>query len=194
MSASNGRHSGDVNFVSNGSRNATSDVLMDGVSVTNYEQNSGTLVSTYMPTTDAVEKFKAQTSNFSAEFGFSGATIVNVVTRSGTNQFHGSGYEYLRNQVLAANSFFDNAQGNKLAGLRRNNFGGIIGGPIKRNKTFEDGWRRRHLLFPLHRVRGKEWSRFSTYRRKQPRHELYPSVSGNAGDYQGMGTTGRCHP
>src|SRR6185437_622069 len=136
VSASNGRHSGDVNFVSNGSRNATSDVLMDGVSVTNYEQNSGTLVSTYMPTTDAVEEFKVQTSNFSAEFGFSGATIVNVVTRSGTNQFHGSGYEYLRNQVLDANSFFDNAQGNKLAGLRRNNFGGTIGGPIKRNKTF----------------------------------------------------------
>jgi len=136
VSASNGRHSGDVNFVSNGSRNATSDVLTDGVSVTNYEQNSGTLASAYTPTTDAVEEFKVQTSNFSAEFGFSGATVVNIITRSGTNQFHGSGYEYLRNQVLDANSFFDNARGNKLAGLRRNNFGGTIGGPIKRNKTF----------------------------------------------------------
>ncbi len=136
VSASNGRHSGDVNFVSNGSRNATSDVLMDGATVTNYEQNSGTIVTTYTPTTDAVSEFKVQTSNFSAEFGFSGATVINVVTKSGSNEFHGSAYDYLRNQVLDANSFFDNLQGNPLQGLRRNNFGGTIGGPIKRNKTF----------------------------------------------------------
>jgi hypothetical protein len=136
VSANNGHHAGDVNFVSNGSRNATSDVLMDGTSVTNYEQNSGTIVTTYTPTTDAVEEFKVQTSNFSAEFGFSGATVINVVTKSGTNEFHGAAYDYLRNQKLDANKFFDNEFGNPLQGLHRNNFGGVIGGPIKRNKTF----------------------------------------------------------
>jgi hypothetical protein len=137
VSANNGRHSGDpVNFVANGSRNATSDVLMDGTSITNYEQNSGTLVAAYTPSPDAVEEFKVQTSNFSAEFGFSSSTVVNMVTRSGSNEFHGSGYEYLRNQKLDANRFFDNAAGNPLPGLRRNNFGGTVGGPIKKNKTF----------------------------------------------------------
>src|SRR5689334_15247829 len=137
VSASNGHHSGDpVNFVANGSRNATSDILMDGTSITNYEQNSGTLVAAYVPSPDAVEEFKVQTSNFSAEFGFSSSTVVNMVTRSGSNEFHGSGYEYLRNQKLDANKFFDNAAGNPLPGLRRNNFGGTVGGPIKKNKTF----------------------------------------------------------
>jgi hypothetical protein len=83
------------NFTSNGSRNATSDILLDGVSSTNFEQNSGILAPTYIPSVDAVEEFKVQQSNFSAEYGFSGATLVNVVTRSGTNQFHGTLYEFL---------------------------------------------------------------------------------------------------
>src|SRR5713101_9544289 len=78
------------NFTSNGSRNATADILLDGVSSTNFEQNSGILAPTYTPSVDAVEEFKVQQSNFSAEYGFSGATLVNVVTRSGTNQFHGT--------------------------------------------------------------------------------------------------------
>jgi hypothetical protein len=136
VSARNGYHSGDVNFVANGSRNATSDVLIDGTSVTNYEQNSGTLVAAYTPSPDAVEEFKVQTSNFSAEFGFSSSTVINMVTRSGTNQLHGSAYDYLRNQVLDANNFFANSAGDPLPGLRRNNFGGTFGGPIKKNKTF----------------------------------------------------------
>ena len=136
VSVNNGRHSGGQNFVANGGRNATSDVLLDGITLTNYEQNSGTLELAYAPSIDAVQEFKVQTSNFSAEFGFSGSTIVNMVTRSGTNAFHGSLYEFLRNQKLDANDFFANASGTPLPGLRRNNFGGTVGGPIKRNKTF----------------------------------------------------------
>ncbi|PYU76617.1 MAG: hypothetical protein DMG49_01165 [Acidobacteria bacterium] len=90
------------NFISNGSRNATADILLDGVSSTNFEQNSGILAPTYVPSVDAVEEFKVQQSNFSAEFGFTGATVVNVLTRSGTNQFHGTLYEFLRNDKLDA--------------------------------------------------------------------------------------------
>ncbi len=99
------------NFVSNGSRNATADMLMDGVSTTNFEQNSGVQVPTYTPSVDAVDEFVVEQSNFSAEYGFSGATIINMVTRSGTNQFHGSAYDFLRNQKLDANNFFNNAAG-----------------------------------------------------------------------------------
>jgi hypothetical protein len=124
------------NFISNGSRNATADMLMDGVSTTNFEQNSGIQVPTYTPSVDAVEEFVVEQSNFSAEYGFSGATIINMITRSGTNQFHGSAYDFLRNAKLDANNFFSNAAGIPLPPLRRNNFGATIGGPIKRDKTF----------------------------------------------------------
>jgi hypothetical protein len=124
------------NFISNGGRNATADVLLDGVSTVHPEQNSGVQVPLYTPSVDAVQEFKVQQSNFSAEVGFSGATIVNVVTRSGTNQFHGSAYEFLRNNVLTANDWFSNANGGKLAARRYNLFGATIGGPIRKDKTF----------------------------------------------------------
>jgi hypothetical protein len=124
------------NFVSNGGRNATADMLLDGVTVTNFEQNSGIQVPTYTPSVDAVEEFTVQQTNFSAEYGFSGGTIVNMVTRSGTNQFHGSLYEFFRNQKLDANNWFNNQSGIPIAPLRNNNFGGTVGGPIRRDKTF----------------------------------------------------------
>jgi hypothetical protein len=124
------------NFVANGNRSSGADVLMDGVSSTNYEQNGSIQVISYMPAPDAIQEFKVQTSNFSAEFGFSGATVVNMITRSGTNALHGSAYYYLRNQHLDANNWFANGAGVPLPSLRWNNFGGTLGGPIKRNKTF----------------------------------------------------------
>src|SRR5262249_40252140 len=81
------------NFISNGGRNATADILLDGVTTTNQDQNSGIQVPLYNPSVDEVQEFKVEQSNFSAESGFSGGTIVNMVTRSGTNEFHGSGWE-----------------------------------------------------------------------------------------------------
>jgi hypothetical protein len=124
------------NFISNGTRNATADILMDGVSVTNFEQNSGILNPLYTPSVDAVEEFVVQESNFSAEYGFTGSTVLNMVIRSGTNQYHGSGYDFLRNQVMDANNFFSNAAGIGIPPLRLNDFGGTVGGPIKHDKTF----------------------------------------------------------
>ncbi|HKT12559.1 MAG TPA: TonB-dependent receptor [Terriglobia bacterium] len=118
------------NFVSNGGRNATSDILLDGVSTTDYEQNGGIIVPLYTPSVDAVQEFKVQQNNFSAEIGFSGNTVLNVVMRSGTNQLHGSLYEFLRNQVLDANNWFNNQAGVDLPARRYNQFGGTVGGPI----------------------------------------------------------------
>jgi hypothetical protein len=123
-------------FVSSGGPAWTTDVLLDGASVTNYEQNGGLLRVQYLPNPDAIEEFKVQTSAFSAEFGFTGATVVNMVMRSGTNQFHGRAYEYLQNSDLDGNNFFNNASGTKIPTLQRNNFGANVGGPVKRNKTF----------------------------------------------------------
>jgi len=124
------------NFVSNGERNIKTDFLVDGVSTTGSEDGTGGIVPLYTPSVDAVQEFKVEQNNFAADKGFSGGTIVNVVMRSGTNQFHGSAYEFLRNQIWDANNWFNNANGIKIPALRYNNFGGTFGGPIQKGKTF----------------------------------------------------------
>ena len=110
--------------------------LLDGVSITNSDNNPGVQKALYVPPVDAIEEFKVQQTNFSAEFGNSGGTIVNVVTRSGTNEYHGELFEFLRNNRLNANTFFANAAGLGQPHLTRNDFGGTAGGPIRKNKTF----------------------------------------------------------
>ncbi|MBV9745440.1 MAG: TonB-dependent receptor, partial [Acidobacteriia bacterium] len=125
-----------TNFVSDGSRNAQADLLLDGVSVTNSDNNPGVQKALYVPPIEAIQEFKIQQTNFSAEFGNSGGTIVNVVTRSGTNQYHGELFEFLRNNVLNANTFFANAAGLAQPHLTHNDFGGAIGGPVRKNRTF----------------------------------------------------------
>jgi hypothetical protein len=125
-----------TNFVSDGSRNAQADLLLDGVSVMNSDNNPGVQKALYVPPVDAIQEFKIQQANFSAEFGNSGGTIVNVVTRSGTNQYHGELFEFFRNNVLNANTFFANAAGLGQPHLTRNDFGVTAGGPIFKNKTF----------------------------------------------------------
>ena len=125
-----------TNFVSNGSRGSTADILTDGASVTNSEPNGGITAVTYLPSPEAVEEFKVEQTNFSAEYGFSGSSVVNVITRSGSNKFHGSGYEFFRDDSLDANDWFNNRQGNPIPPLRRNNYGFTFGGPIIKNKTF----------------------------------------------------------
>ena len=100
-----------TNFVSNGSRGASADILMDGASITNFEPNGGITNVTYTPSAEAVEEFKVEQTNFSAEYGFSGASVVNMITRSGGNSFHGSAYDFIRNQITDANNWFANASG-----------------------------------------------------------------------------------
>lgn len=130
------KNCGGTDFVSNGSRGATADILMDGASVTNFEPNGGVTEAVYTPSPEAVGEFKVQQTNFSAEYGFSGATVINMVTRSGSNEFHGTVYDFIRNQKLDANDWFSNHYGNPISPLRKNNYGGSVGGPIIRNKTF----------------------------------------------------------
>ncbi len=132
-----------TNFVANGVRNSTSDVLLDGMSLTNVEQNSGITNLEYQPSVDVVQEFKIQTNFFSAEFGNTGGAVVNMITKSGTNEFHGVGYEFARNAALNANSWFSNRAGRSIPDFKRNVFGGTIGGPVLipkiyngRNKTF----------------------------------------------------------
>src|SRR5207249_6004080 len=77
-------------------------------------------------------EFKVQTQSFSAVFGKNGGSTVNLVTKSGTNEIHGTGFEFLRNDKLDARNFFDNER----PPFKRNQYGGYVGGPIKKNRTF----------------------------------------------------------
>ncbi len=125
-----------TNFISNGSRGASADILMDGATVTNFEPNGGITYATYVPSPEAVDEFKVQQSNFSAEYGFSGGSIVNMVTRSGTNSFHGEVYDFIRNTITDANNWFNDESGIPIPPVHRHEFGGTFGGPIIKNKTF----------------------------------------------------------
>lgn len=125
-----------TNFVANGARNSTSDVLVDGVTVTTVEQNSGITDLKYKPSVDSVQEFKMQTNFFPAEYGQTGGAVVNLVTKSGTNQFHGTAFYFLRDDAMNANGWFANRAGSPRADFRRNQIGGVLGGPVVKNKTF----------------------------------------------------------
>ena len=112
----------------NGSRSRQSTFFLDGNMNNSHFRNSGNEA----PNPDAVEEFRLITSNFNAEFGRSSGAVVNVVTRSGTNQFHGTLFEFLRNNELNARNFFVPT----VQPLHQNQFGGSFGGPIKRDKLF----------------------------------------------------------
>jgi outer membrane receptor protein involved in Fe transport len=116
----------------NGTRFEDNVFLLDGVPIRDeiYER------LTVSPSIDAIEEFKVHTSNYSAEFGGHGGAQVNISTKSGTNTWHGTAFEFLRNDVLDAKNFFDGAD---KPPFRQNQFGASLGGPIQRNKTFVFG-------------------------------------------------------
>ncbi|MDP2990020.1 MAG: hypothetical protein Q8O57_05590, partial [Kiritimatiellota bacterium] len=125
-------------FVGGGGRFSSNEVMLDGTD-NNTTTNAGSIGRagiSYTPSVDAVAEFKVQTNNFSAEFGNSAGIVVNATTRSGTNQFHGILFEFLRNDKLDANNFFTNAVGKPKAPFRQNQMGGTLGGPILRDRTF----------------------------------------------------------
>jgi outer membrane receptor protein involved in Fe transport len=112
----------------NGSRAVSTNYMLDGGDNNDPQQN----VPAIVPNPDALEEFSVLTNNFSAEYGRNSGGAVNAVTRSGANQFHGSAYEFLRNDAMDARSFFGIEKGK----LRRNQFGGTLGGPVVRKRTF----------------------------------------------------------
>ncbi len=120
-----------------GARSQSNVFMWDGVSNMDTQVN-GSLNNFRI--TDAVQEFSVQTSVASAEFGRGTGGEVDVVTKSGTNQFHGTAFEYLRNNDLDAADFFINRNGAPKTPLHRNQFGGGLGGPIKKNKLFFFGY------------------------------------------------------
>jgi Carboxypeptidase regulatory-like domain/TonB dependent receptor len=127
----------------NGNRESSNNYLYDGID----NNDRLTLAIVVRPAVEAIKEFKIQTNLFSAEQGRNPGGQVNVVTKSGGNQIHGSVYEFLRNDAFDANNFFSNRLGQKKPPFKQNQFGGSIGGPITKGKTFYfgdyDGFRQR---------------------------------------------------
>jgi len=118
----------------NGARMTQNNFQINGVDANTMGTSSA--VNVAVPAPESVQEFKVQTSLYDATFGRSGGGNIQVVTRSGTNAFHGTLYEYLRNDALNANNPFLNAAGVPRAALKRNVFGGALGGPLRREKAF----------------------------------------------------------
>jgi hypothetical protein len=130
-----------VPFSVNGQRNSANNFTVDGADIT--DRGSNLTIINY-PSVDAIEEVRIVRSAYSAEFGRSAGGQISVITRSGTSQFHGSLYEFVRNDKLNANNFFNNSANVKRPPIRYNNFGYTVGGPVfipnvynnEKNKTF----------------------------------------------------------
>jgi hypothetical protein len=118
----------EATYAANGARSSSNNTLIDGVDSRNLTFG-GFAVS---PPPDAVQEFKVQTNIYDAAFGKTAGSTINLVVKPGTNDFHGTAYEFLRNDALDARNFFATSRPE----FRRNQFGASVGGPIRKNKTF----------------------------------------------------------
>jgi hypothetical protein len=163
---------GDVNISVNGSSAQNNSYLIDGV--VNRNLWLSTLIM--VPTVDSIQEVRMLTSNYSAEYGSAAGAVTIVQTKSGTNQIHGSAYEFVRNDIFDANTFFNNRAGVAKPAFRQNEFGGTVGGPIIRDRTFFFG-------------------DYQGIRVRQPRNvtSTIPTLAQRAmvttGDFSGLGTT-----
>jgi hypothetical protein len=125
------RGQGSFAFNTAGNREDTVNFMINGINLNDMVQNQ----ITFQPGINTVSEFKVDNSSYSAEYGRNSGAITNIATRSGTNEFHGEVYDYLRNNYFDARNFF-NPVGKQQSPFKRNQFGGDIGGPIFKNKTF----------------------------------------------------------
>jgi hypothetical protein len=125
---SSGSQGNNVNLSINGQREFANSILVDGVEATTNRNNDTNL----RPSVDSVEQFKVLTSSYAPEFGRAAGGIIAIQTKAGTNRFHGSLYEFYRPSATAARSFFSLEP----PALNQHNFGGTLGGPLKKDKTF----------------------------------------------------------
>ena len=116
----------------NGGRFRTNEYLVDGVSIMLPENNN----YAFSPNPDGTQEFKVLTNSFGPQYGRSGGGVINVVTKGGSNDFHGTLYEFFRNDRLRANNFFSNARNQARPVSHFNQFGAVVGGRIARDKTF----------------------------------------------------------
>jgi hypothetical protein len=126
-----------TDFSSNGQRYGSAEIRLDGNLATGPEQGEGATNNlSYMPSTEVIQEFKVQNNSFAAEYGSNGGTVVNVLMKSGTNKFHGSGWWFGQRPWLNANNFFAARNGIPRTGPTHDQYGFSLGGPIFKGKTF----------------------------------------------------------
>src|ERR1041385_5226987 len=118
-----------------GGRPTQNNYRLDGLSIADYTNGSGSVSGATLGV-DAIQEFSVITGNYSAEYGRTAGGVINAISKSGSNEFHGDVYEFLRNQVLDANDFFSNRAHAPKPTLRRNQYGAAAGGPIRKDRTF----------------------------------------------------------
>ena len=132
---------GSQDFTVNGGSNVSNSMQLNGVGVTSISngepsESDGFEGDVPVPSPDAIQEFKVQTSGYDAGYGRNFGGNVNLITKSGTNEIHGTLFEFLRNDDLNANGFFQNRNGVPRGELKQNQYGGTVGGPIKKDKLF----------------------------------------------------------
>ena len=147
-----------------GQRSGHNLYLMDGVTITDEHFNNMVIA----PSIDAIEEFNIEKTSYAPEFGGKSGAVINVVSRSGSNNLHGSLFEFVRNNVFDAKNFFDSAAA-PIPPFRQNQFGGSLGGPVRRNKTFF------FLSYEGQRVRKSLTQTFSV-----------PTAAMRSGDFSGL--------
>jgi hypothetical protein len=135
VAGSIGNNYNSMGYTVNGARPTMMDTVIDGVTASFPTVNGFTGISVF-PSVDAIQEFKVLGANYPAEYGRSLGSVLNVVYKSGTNDFHGSAYEFFRDSAFDANSYFAKRAGQPLGDFNRSQFGGVAGGPIRRSRTF----------------------------------------------------------
>jgi len=132
---------GTQNVASDGATPTANNIQFNGVDANNLAENSAAAADSFetgtaIPAPDAIQEFRVQTANFDAAYGRGTGANVDLVSKSGTNTFHGSAWEFVRNNIFNANDFFSKADGQPRAELKQNQFGASAGGPILNDRTF----------------------------------------------------------
>ncbi len=124
-------------FSLNGSQTFQNTILLDGIDNNNYILGTDFAnMNALTPSVDAIEEFRVESANYGAQYGRAAGGVVIVSIKSGSNALHGDAFEFLRNDALDANDFFANRAGLAKPPLRRNEFGGVLGGPVIKNRSF----------------------------------------------------------
>ena len=159
----------DSNISINGGRSQSNAVLIDGVPA-----NTGFLnLFTTIPSVDATQEFKVQSNGSSAEYGRFGGGVLNVSTRSGTNQLHGTLFEFLRNSIFDSNDFFNNRAGRSIPAFRMNQFGVAAGGPVRLGRLYNGSNR----TFFFTNYEGTRWRRGAVFQ------DTVPTLAQRQGDF-----------
>jgi hypothetical protein len=135
-----------IRFSINGGKESQNDIQLDGVTAMVQSDIQGIYGASAIPSVEGIQEFRVQTNAYSAEYGRSGGGQVTMLTKSGSNTFHGSAFEFLRNSAMDSTNFFLNRSGGRRAAFQQHQYGASIGGPIRKDKTFFFGLYEKRLV------------------------------------------------